>query len=196
MRLIERILAEIAIALFRSWNSASIIGIDNIPRHGKFIAASNHLSYLDPVLILSFLYKIRPVAPIATMGLFRFPLKTLLRSTNAVSVERGSIHQRRFLRDALGRLEKRPLLIFPEGGIDRYAKGRKVPGGAGYLALKSQCPVVPLRVKGTDKALPPGSVIFKRQTISIHIGSPMVLADKGRSYSDIAEDIMARIYSL
>ena len=196
MRFVERMLVEVFLALFGSWNTVSVIGIENIPKEGKFIAASNHISYLDPVIILSFLHKRRPMAPVATKGLFRFPLKTALRSASAVPVERGSLKQRRFLRDALESLEKRPLLIFPEGGVKRYAKGKKVPGGAGYIAVKAQSPVIPIRIEGTDKALPAGSFWLRRYPIRIKVGNPIVLKHGKRSYSEAAGEIMSTIYSL
>jgi len=196
MGLIERVLVRAFLMLFNFWNGVSVVGMERIPGDGQFIVASNHISYLDPVIILAYLHKRRPMAPIATKGLFRFPLTVALRSTDAVPVDRGSVRQRRFLNEALKGLEKRPLLIFPEGGIKRYKKGEKVPGGTGYIALKAQLPVIPLRIEGTDRAMPAGSYRLRRAPISLTIGDPISVRDKSRSYSDIAKDIMARIYSL
>lgn len=71
-----------------------------------------------------------------------------------------------------------------------------MPGGVAYLALKTRLPVVPIRIEGTEKALPPGSFILRRDTISVRIGEPIVLKDEGRSHAELAAKVMSRIHSL
>ena len=182
--------------MFSFWNRISVVGVENIPQGARFIAASNHVSYLDPVVVLSILHQRSPTAPIATRGLFVFPLTIALKSAHAIRVDRGSLRQSGLVRNALKTLEERPLLIFPEGGVNRYVEGRGVPGGVAYLALKTRLPIIPIRVEGTEKALPPGSLVLRRDKIRVSIGEPMVLKDEGRSHSELAEKVMSSIHSL
>jgi 1-acyl-sn-glycerol-3-phosphate acyltransferase len=196
MRVIEWALARTALFVFSFWNRISVVGIENVPQDALFIAASNHVSYLDPVVVLSILYERSPTAPIATRGLFVFPLTIALKSAHAIRVDRGSLRQSGLVRNALKTLEERPLLIFPEGGVNRYVEGKGVPGGVAYLALKTRLPVVPIRIEGTEKALPPGSFMLRRDTIRVRIGEPIVLKDVGCSHSELAAKVMASIHSL
>lgn len=196
MGVIEWVLARTVRSLFGFWNSVSVVGIENIPQGMRFIAASNHVSYLDPIVVLSILHERSPTAPIATRGLFVFPLSIALKAAHAIRVDRGSLKQIGLVKNALESLEERPLLIFPEGGVNRYVAGKSVPGGVAYLALKTRLPVVPIRIEGTEKALPPGSFILRRDTISVRIGEPIVLKDEGRSHAELAAKVMSRIHSL
>jgi 1-acyl-sn-glycerol-3-phosphate acyltransferase len=196
MAVIEWALARTFLFLFRFWNNVSVAGIENIPRDRRFIAASNHVSYLDPVVLLSILHGRNPTAPIATRGLFVFPLTIALNAAHAIRVDRGSLKQSGFVKNALETLEERPLLIFPEGGVNRYVEGKRVPGGVAYIALKTGLPVIPIRIEGTEKALPPGSFMLRRDRISVRIGEPIALKDQGRPNSELAAEVMSRIYSL
>lgn len=196
MNIIEWALARTFLSLFSFWNSVAVVGIENIPQDRRFIAASNHVSYLDPVVVLSLLYERRPTAPVATRGLFIFPLTIALYAAHAVRVDRGSLKQSGFVKNALETLRERPLLIFPEGGVNRYVEGKSVPGGVAYIALKTRLPVIPIRIDGTEKALPPGSLILRRHPISVRIGKPIVLKDESRPHSELAAEVMSSIYSL
>jgi len=193
---VERAMVRMSLSLFRFWNRISVVGTENIPQDVRFIAASNHVSYLDPVVALSILHERNPTAPIATKGLFVFPLSIALKATHAIQVDRGSLKQRGLIKNALKTLEERPVLIFPEGGVNRYVEGRGVPGGVAYLALKAQLPVLPIRIEGTEKALPPGSFILRRDAIRVRIGKPIILRDDGRRHSELAAQVMSRIHGL
>lgn len=80
--------------------------------------------------------------------------------------------------------------------MNRYVEGKSVPGGVAYIALKTRLPVIPIRIEGTEKALPPGSFILRRDAISLRIGKPIVLKDESRPHSELAAEVMSSIYSL
>ena len=54
---IEWIMAKAFLALFAFWNNLSVVGIENIPKDGNFIAASNHEAILTPLLFYPFFIK-------------------------------------------------------------------------------------------------------------------------------------------
>ena len=68
------------------------------------------------------------------------------------------------LESALGLMQDGALFgIYPEG--TRSPDGRLYRGrtGIGWLALSSGLPVIPVAMIGTDRVLPPGSTIPRRQ---------------------------------
>ena len=101
----------------------------------------------------------------------------------------------RALREALRRLKKGPLVIFPEGTRGVGDREKKPQAGIGFLAQKSDVPVIPVYIEGSDKAHPEGSKWIKFHPVRLYIGAPVVL-DKSLSYEEIAEEIIDAIYRL
>ena len=50
-----------------------------------------------------------------------------------------------------------PLVVFPEGGRSASGQLREFMGGAFYMAIKAQAPVVPIVLVGTYELLPMNS---------------------------------------
>src|SRR5437763_5392087 len=102
-------------------------------------------------------------------------LGALLPLYGAFPVRRGSLD-----RDALRTAEKHLkdgdlVCIFPEGGTT--VTGRLVPfeGGVALLALRSQVPIVPTAITGTDRVLPTDSHLprYARGGVTITFGQPI-----------------------
>ena len=181
-------------AFFNPWNKVTLHGLENLPEKSNFLLASNHISYLDPVLIIAFLYKYRKISPIATQGLFKFPLSTLLNAGQSIAVDRAAKYQRNFMETVVSALEDRPLLIFPEGGVKRYEKKCSIPSGIGYIMKNTGTTVIPLKIIGTDKAMKKRTYIIKRVPVSIHIGPVLKLDSKeDMSYKEISRYVMETI---
>lgn len=127
-----------------------VVGLENIPAAGPVILAINHISFLDPVLVVSVLR--RKVLPMAKVEVFRdVVLGPLVSAFDAFPVRRGEI-DRRAVQTALEILRLGGvLLIAPEG--TRSPTGALLPGkeGAVYLAWRTGAPIVPVGVEGTDR---------------------------------------------
>lgn len=166
-------------------------GRNNIPRRGTFILASNHTSYLDPMVIpwvtprrLSFisrdsLFKI-PVVGFVLTHLGSFPIK---RESSDV----------RAIRAILERLERRPVLFFPQG--TRHKDRQDIKAGVGFLAVKSGKPVIPVFIKGADHVLAPGARWPRYGLIEARFGKPMVFPADA-DIREVSEKIMADIEAL
>lgn len=124
---------------------------ENVPAQGPVILAANHMSFLDPPLVASGIDRL--VSILARESLFRYPgVGWLLRSWNAVPVDRDG-GGAKGLRAIMGRLEEGgAILLFPEGTRSEDGKLGPARAGIGLTVIKSDAPVVPVRVFGTREA--------------------------------------------
>lgn len=180
---------------------------ERVPLTGPVILASNHLSFLDPPLVGSGLP--RGINYMARKTLFRYPgIGALLRSWNAVPVDRdgGSASG---LKEILDRLKRGgAIIMFPEG--TRSPNGQLQPGrsGIGLAIIKSQAPVIPVRVFGTFEAYGKGVKFPRPHRIQVKYGEPMQFAalraeaksctkDRLKAiYQQVADELMAAIAKL
>ena len=169
-------------------------GRENVPKKDSCIIASNHLSNLDPFLIGLSLP--RRISYMAKDSLFRNRiLRFMLHRVEAFPVRRGS-SDIRALRETLRRLKRGlPVVVFPEGTRKSSGVEKKTQSGIGFLTTKSNVPVVPVHIGGSDKILPPGRKVPKRGYVTISFGKPMTF-DKDQPYTEIMQSIMSEIHSL
>ncbi len=173
-----------------------VYGIEHIPSNGAFILASNHRSYLDP-MIIPILIK-RRISFVAKKSLFDNRLLSwILTHLEAFPIRRGTADFRA-IRQILSRLKRgMPVLIFPEGTRLVGQKKQKVQAGIGMIVAKSRVPIVPVYIDGSDNVLPPGAKFPKRKRVIVRFGKPFhITAIEGKSYQKIAEEIMGTIESL
>jgi len=165
----------------------------NIPREGAFILASNHISNLDPVLLG--ICSVRRINFMAKIELFKGFLGFVLPRLGAFPVKRGEADLSA-MKEALKRLNRgRAILIFVEGTRRIGNNPSKAQAGAGFLAMKSGVPVVPVYVQGTDKVMTPGSKFFKRGRVTATFGEPFSVED-APSYVEASQRILNKIYAL
>jgi len=184
-----------------------VFGAENVPVNGGVILASNHASFLDPPLVGCGLK--RDINYLARESLFRFPgIGALLRSWNAVPVDRdgGGAKGLKIILDRL--LNGAGIILFPEGTRTKDGKLQPARSGIGLTVIKSQAPVVPVRVFGTFEAYGRHVKIPKPQRITVKYGKPMnfemlraeaKICDKARLkeiYQQVADEIMAAIAKL
>jgi len=172
----------------------TIIGKENVPEKGGFILASNHLSYLDPLMVgISCDQKI---SYMARDSLFRNKFfGGLIRLGHAFPVKRNTADIGA-LREAIRRLKGgEPVLLFPEGSRQAVKGQGKVESGIGFIAIKAGVPLIPVKITGTDKALPPGAKWFKKHSMTLEFGKP-IFSSPQDTYEDVARRIMQQIYSI
>jgi len=101
-------------------------GGENIPKSGKAIVASNHVSYLDVLFLTHFLYRNgRAPRYIGKEGVFKVPvIGKFVLAAGMVPVARESKDASKALDHALRLLEMGHCVgVYPEGTLTRDAQG-------------------------------------------------------------------------
>jgi len=105
--------------------------------------------------------------------------------TNLIPMERsGSVRQS--LRAAVEALRHgMNLLIFPEGTRSRDGRMARFKATAGYLALQCGVDALPLYIRGTHQALPPGQLLPRAADLEVLIGQPIRVDELRRRTSHL-----------
>lgn len=165
-----------------------VVGQDNIPRTGPLIICANHSATLDPPLVPAFVPR-DDTWTMAKSEFFRTRLMALIfRMYHAFPVVRHTA-DRTAVRRALDLLKAgQALLMYPEGTrVESGVLGRAEPG-AGFLAQKAGCAVVPVGLVGTKHVLPKGSRWPRRGRVTIRFGTPFVVLQKRADGSRVSHD--------
>lgn len=176
-------------------------GVENIPKKRGFVLASNHSSFLDPVVLAA--ASPRQLHFMAKDDLFKVPfLGWLISLLNAFPVKRGRQSSEAF-KEAVKRLrEREALLIFPEGRRRDRDVFSQAKGGVGLLALKAEVPIIPALIEGADAAMPKGIIFPRPAHIKVHFGHSIdcwkfvSTHSKKNMYRQISDEVMRRITEL
>lgn len=154
----------------------TVRGQAHVPRSGPFILASNHVSYLDPLVVG--VSCPRPVTFMARVTLWRHPLmRWFLRHTGVIPIQPGA-GDLAAVREAVRQLrEGRPVGIFPEGGRQASGQLGQAKRGVGVIATTAGVPIVPVLVQGTFQALPRGDARLHRSKIQVAFGPQITYTD-------------------
>jgi long-chain acyl-CoA synthetase len=161
-------------AVFDSWLKPQILGRGNIPSNSNTLVVSNHSSHVDSALITHALGEMgkRLVVLAAKDYFFNTALRRLVVSnlTTLIPFDRERA-QLESLDEALGELAAgRSVLMFPEGTRSPDGTMQEFKSGAGYLALRSGCDVLPIHIRGTYEVLGKGKLIPKHGPVEMRIG--------------------------
>lgn len=172
-----------------------ISGSEHVPETGPVIIASNHLSFVDSIVIplavphrrVTFLAK---EEYFTGGGLLGWPRRAFFRGFGAVPVQRGSQADARAAMDAtLAALQRGwACCIYPEGTRSRDGRLYRGRTGIGYLAFAAGAPVVPAGLVGTDAMQPVGSRLPRPARVRISFGP----AVRPQDYAAIANPGLAR----
>jgi 1-acyl-sn-glycerol-3-phosphate acyltransferase len=122
------------------------------------VVVCNHLSFLDPLILLSVL---PGVISIVRASFFRVPIfGWLLRGAGFLGPDLFAEGQPWLDKVARHLHSGGNLLIFPEGTRSRDGKLARFKKGAFFLAKHLGAPIVVLKVSGTDDVFPPGQLTF------------------------------------
>ena len=119
-----------------------------LPEQGPAILASNHISGLDPLLLIA--ASPRPLRFIIAAEQYqRFGFTWLFRAVGCIPVDREGRPERAF-RAALKALEEGEVVaLFPHGTIHLDSDPpRRLKAGAVRLAQLARCPITPVRLQG------------------------------------------------
>ncbi|PRY48279.1 1-acyl-sn-glycerol-3-phosphate acyltransferase [Geodermatophilus tzadiensis] len=183
-------------------------GRGNVPVEGAFIIASNHLSFIDSMVIpLSAPRRVHYLAKaeyFTSPGVGGWLSRTLFGALGAMPVERETHRAAQAALDtALGVLRQgEGFGIYPEGTRSRDGRLARGKTGVAWLALTAGCPVVPVAVRGTDRIQPVGSRWPRPHRFSVVFGEPLTFPDhagkagNGRARREVTDRIMEAIADL
>ncbi|MFO7929723.1 MAG: lysophospholipid acyltransferase family protein [Candidatus Humimicrobiaceae bacterium] len=137
-------------SIFKLLFRVETYNFENIPSQGKLILCSNHVSYIDPVMIGAFIN--RYIYFMAKIELFknRF-LSAVVTFLNAFPVNRTAT-DRSSIRTAVEVLKEGQMLaLFPEGTRSVNGIIREGKKGVGLISVMSKAPIIPVAIKNTNK---------------------------------------------
>lgn len=175
------------------WTRAEVVGLENIPPKGPALFVANHLGDADFILGLAYAPTI--VEPFAKIELYDIPvLGKVLDAYGIIWVHRGQ-PDRRALRAVMEAMKKeRMVAIAPEGRESLTGALEEGTGGAAYLALKTDAPIIPVTFTGTEnKRVFNNMKQLKRTGVTLTIGKPFRLErtlDRRTSIEKGTEEIM------
>lgn len=158
-------------------------GAHRVPVHGPAILASNHISYVDP-LLMAYLAdrRGRKVCFLAKSELFRNPiLGSVLRNSGQIPVERGTREAGTSLKHAVEALRQGEIVgIFPEGTTSHSFNPMPAKTGVARLAQLSGVYVLPVGIWGSHRIWNrAGDRYHWRLPVSLVVGEPVyVLPDE------------------
>ncbi|HLP23660.1 MAG TPA: lysophospholipid acyltransferase family protein [Microbacteriaceae bacterium] len=169
------VVGPLLLGLFRPW----IRGLENIPKTGAVILASNHLSFVDSIFLP--LIVDRRVVFLAKSdyftgkGLKGWLTRLFFEAAGQLPIDRsGGKASEASLNTGLRVLSEGKVLgIYPEG--TRSPDGTLYRGRTGIarMVLEAGVPVVPVAMVGTAEVMPIGSKLPKIRRIGIVIGEPL-----------------------
>jgi 1-acyl-sn-glycerol-3-phosphate acyltransferase len=161
--------------VFRPW----VTGLDNIPKTGGVILASNHLSFIDsvflPLVIDRRIFFLAKSDYFRGKGLKGWATKAFMNGTGMLPIDRsGGKASEASLNTGLRVLHEGEVLgIYPEGTRSPDGKMYRGRTGVARMILEGDVPVVPVAMIDTEKVMPIGSKLPKVGRIGIVIGEPL-----------------------
>ena len=179
---------------------------ERVPKTGSVILACNHASILDPPLVGIGLKRVTTF--LARDTLFKGPVGWLFRHWHAIPIDRDGGGPAGMRRIMAALADGRAVLLFPEGTRTKDGQLQPARSGIGLLVIKSEAPVVPVRVWGTMQAMGRGIHFPRPKRVMVKYGEPIhfeqwraeaKVCSKDRLkeiYQQVADEIMAAIAKL
>jgi 1-acyl-sn-glycerol-3-phosphate acyltransferase len=169
-----------ATLLARAFVAASRIpvrvsGAANLPPAGPIVAVANHASYVDGLVLLTFLPE--RCAFVAKRELAdNLVTRLLLGAIGTHFVERFEVEQSVAGAQALAGLATQgaSFAFFPEGTFTRASGLRPFHLGAFVAAAAGGAAVVPIALRGTRSVLRAGQWLPRRSVVHVVVGAPIV----------------------
>ena len=206
--MIYRLSRLVCLALLHLGWRPTIEGREHIPADGLLIVASNHLSFIDSIVIP--LAVPRKVVFLAKAEYWEgrspaaWPRRLFFAAFEAVPVQRAQAEDAQASLDlARGVIERGDAFgIYPEGTRSRDGRLYRGRTGVGWLAMATGATVLPVGVIGTDRVQPVGATVPRPgRRITIRFGEPVLPSsyDKlapGRARRELTDEVMERIAAL
>ena len=183
-------------------------GLENVPRKGSAILASNHLSYADWLFVpLSLRRRVTYVAKaeyFTTPGVKGWLQKQFFTGAGQVPIDRESASAAEGALVSARRIigEGELFGIYPEGTRSHDGNLYRGRTGVARLALETGAPVIPVAVLGTDDIAPPGKTLGRVVRPIVRFGRPLDFSryqgmeDDRYVLRSITDEIMYEIMTL
>ncbi|MBF4160684.1 lysophospholipid acyltransferase family protein [Nocardioides acrostichi] len=203
-RALHAVVPPLARALWRP----EISGLEHVPATGGVLLASNHLSFVDSVVIpvvvprkVVFLAKSDYFTGTGASGALQ---RAWFQGLGMLPVDRDDP------RAALGSLDTALAVLargeafglYPEGTRSRDGRLYRGRTGVAHLALTAGVPVVPVGLTGTQHIQPVGSRLPRLADVSVRFGAPIEVDDRfaglalGKARRMLTDEIMTAIAGL
>lgn len=186
--------------LIRSLSHTVFYGVENLPRTGGVIVATNHVSRVDiPVL---FINPVRPdITALVANKYLNYPLfRWFTEVAGGIWLDRSKADFAAFTKSLEVLRSGRALGIAPEG--TRSTSHALIEGKSGVvlLAQRSGLPVVPVGIEGSDTATLK-LFTFRRPKINVRFGKPITFPpapreDREQIIKEQTDEVMCRIAAL
>lgn len=167
-----------------------VSGLEHVPSNRSCIFMCNHVSNLDPPIMMPILPKRSSV--LLKKSLMKIPLLgPAMRMAKFVPVERGTSREsaRQSVILAADALQSGlHILVFPEGTRSPDGRLASFKKGPFFLARNTEAPIIPVAIIGTERMLPKGAWKIKPGTARVHL----LPAIESMSH-DSREDLMAAV---
>ena len=173
-------------------------GCEHVPSAGGVILASNHASYVDPVLIG--VATKRQLSYVTKAEFFSVPfLGWLVSKLNCIPIDRTKGDRR-----GLMAIERRlkagwGMFLSPEGTRNKSGKLLSPKAGVGMLSKRANVPVVPAYVHGTVNIW---KSLIGLDRVVVRFGEPIrfepgqLPASRREAYQSISSEVMRHISDL
>lgn len=161
-------------AVYHLLSHVTITGKENVPKHGPYLVAINHVSIFDPVLAVGFL----PAAPeiLGAKEVWRRPGQNILAVLyGGIPVRRGEYDRQPLEKILLALRSGYPVLLAPEGHRSHRPGLNQAHSGIAFLVEKYPAAVIPVGIVGTTDDLWQRAIRGKRPHVALHIGAPLHL---------------------
>jgi len=189
-KFLKAIFNAVAKIIFR----VKVVGEENVPETGSYILCGNHIHALDaPALVVTAKRKIIFMAKAELLE--NKILAYLAKVFEIIPVKRGTADMDA-IKSSMKAIKNGELLgLFPEGTRNGMAKNSSIKGGAAFMALKTNTPVIPIGIQGSFKP-------FKK--VVIRYGKPLDFSEyavkSGKPEKEhleiVTEKIMSEIVKL
>ena len=173
-----KVFAKPVIGLLNIWIKHDWRGIENIPKSGPVLIVSNHMSYMDALVLAHFLYgNGRAPRFLGKESLFRAPIiGKIISSAGQIPVHRGSDGASDALVSGVKMLKLgHCLAIYPEGTLTRDENYWPMVAktGAARIAAATGATVIPVAHFGDQNLIPRYSkriAFYKRHKVTVIAG--------------------------
>jgi len=179
-----------------------IRGKENAPLKGGMILASNHIGFLDIIMVYFAIDRTDLFIPVAEKWEKIGWIRWLGRQLNFLFIDRFNPDLKAMRKMIALMQEGKCLVIAPEGTRSRVGSLIEGKPGVAYLAARSGFPVVPVAITGTeDKVILGNLKRLRKSTIILTGGEPFIippLPNKNRdeALQKYTDEIMCRIAAL
>ena len=177
---------------FNTFGRLEVTGRECVPPYGPLIVVANHVSYNDPPALVPSIS--RPLNFLGKKELFTNPVKRFfMGGLRVYPVDRAAAGVDA-MRTAMQLLERdEAVAMFPEGTISPHHAMQRARGGVAMLAIKTQAPILPVGIFGTEK-FSERRMPFPLCRFRVNIGQPFTLPGmEGRVSRDVVNSVLDMI---